>query len=90
MTLGKNSNGDDTREIRLASGVVFTQFRHDGKLAGVVGNDGSGHGAVACALVMIAHTRQILAACAAKRRDARLALRVIWPGRPKTCMGFSL
>ena len=27
---------------------------------------------------------------AARRRDAPRALRIIWPGRPKTCMGFSL
>ncbi len=68
VVYGKDASGNETRELRLASGVTVTQIRH-GKQVQNVENDVSGHGAVMCAWGIYLQLREQLESCNASGNE---------------------
>jgi hypothetical protein len=70
VTYGSVNQGDPTREIRVSSGVAYTQVRHDGKLAYVMESDFSGRGAVACFYSIYLAVEAVGAVCGPSQNGA--------------------
>jgi hypothetical protein len=70
VTYGSVNQGDPTREIRLSSGIAYTQVRHDGKVAYVMESDFSGHGAVACVYSIYLAVDAVSRACGSSQNGA--------------------